>query len=63
VTGRIDTFAAKNGFEIVGQIPYDASVTRAQIARKSIVEHSEGLAGDRIREMWDLIRMKLEERA
>jgi len=48
----IKAFCSENGISIAGEIPYDADVTRAQIAGKSVVEHSNGPAAAGIRMLW-----------
>jgi MinD superfamily P-loop ATPase len=48
----IKAFCSDNGIPIAGEIPYDADVTRAQIAGKSVVEHSNGPAAAGIRMLW-----------
>jgi MinD superfamily P-loop ATPase len=41
---------------IIGRILYDNDITYAQIARKSIVEYSDGVAAKEITMMWDKIK-------
>lgn len=47
------------GIEPVGQVPYDADVTRAQIAGRSVVEFSQGPAAQAIREIWLEVQKRL----
>ncbi len=53
VTEQIEAMASQNGIVTVGRIPYDSDVTRAQIARKSLVEMSSGPAAQAIRSVWE----------
>lgn len=48
----IKALCAENGIQVVGEIPYDTDVTRAQVAGKSVVEHSNGPAAAEIRRLW-----------
>ncbi len=58
LTERIEQAAAAAGAALVGRIPYDPSVTRAQVNGKSVIEFSEGAAACAIRKVWDqLCRM------
>ena len=40
---------------VIGQIPYDISVTKAQIAGKSIIEYSNNGLSDQIKSLWQAI--------
>ncbi|HOT46480.1 MAG TPA: 4Fe-4S binding protein [Spirochaetota bacterium] len=51
----IEAFCSNNGIPIAGAIPYDTDVTRAQIAGKSVVEHSNGQAARAIKTTWNTI--------
>lgn len=52
IVDKIKAFCSSNGIPVVGEIPYDMDVTRAQIAGMSVVEHSEGPAAASIRRLW-----------
>ena len=49
---KIKTWCTENNCPLVGEIPYDPDVTRAQVERQSIVEYSNGPASDAISGMW-----------
>lgn len=49
---RIETDAAAEGASVLRRIPYDESVTQAQISRKSVVEFNDGPAAAVIRQIW-----------
>lgn len=61
MTEQIVTLCTKLGIEVVGEIPYDKSVTAAQLERKSIVEYSDGPAVVEVRRMWQRIGDALRE--
>jgi MinD superfamily P-loop ATPase len=49
---RIAGYCESNRIELVGHIPYDTAVTHAMVAGKSIVEFSNGMVSDAIKEIW-----------
>jgi len=52
VTRKLEELARQRGISVVGRIPYDRAVTQAQIARKTVVEASDGPAAQAIRSLW-----------
>ncbi|MBN1343205.1 MAG: ATP-binding protein [Phycisphaerae bacterium] len=52
VTREIESAAAGWGTELVGRIHYDPEVTRAQIRRASVVEHTDGQVAQDVRGVW-----------
>mgnify|MGYP001075532959 CR=1 FL=1 len=52
VTERIAGRAAERGLAVAGRIRYDKAVTAAQVARKSVVEHTDGSIAADVREVW-----------
>ena len=52
VTRQIEEAARQWGIAAMGRIPYDRAVTQAQIARRAVVEHSDGPAARAIRNIW-----------
>ncbi len=52
VTRSLEELASQRGIAVVGRIPYDRAVTRAQIARQTVVEASDGPAAQAIRSLW-----------
>ncbi len=52
---RITEFCRQRGIEVVGNIPYDLVVTEAMVAGKPVVEFSEGLVSDAIKDVWESI--------
>ncbi|MBN1497937.1 MAG: 4Fe-4S binding protein [Spirochaetes bacterium] len=55
----IREFCDRNGIPVPAAIPYDIDVTRAQIAGKCVVEHSNGPAAAEIRKLWSEVRYVL----
>jgi MinD superfamily P-loop ATPase len=53
VTERIEREVAGAGAVLVGRIPYDASVTEAQVNGKPVVEFNDGPAARAIRGVWE----------
>ncbi len=56
---QLRTSAIAWGIEPVGQVPYDTDVTRAQIAGRSVVEFSRGVAAQAIRQIWLEVQKRL----
>lgn len=52
MTDQIEDYCVKHQIEIVGRIPYDMAVTYAIVARKSIVEFSDGSVSNAINGIW-----------
>jgi len=57
--GELEAMATQHGIVPVGRIPYDREVTRAQIARKTVVEASDGPAAQAIRAVWAEVQTHL----
>lgn len=51
-TAKICRFAEEHGLEVLGEIPYDPVVTKAQLAGQSVIEFSNGSVSDTIRTAW-----------
>lgn len=52
MAGRIKAIAADYGVELIGEIPYDRVVTRAQMKGLSVVEFEEGPVTEAIKIIW-----------
>jgi MinD superfamily P-loop ATPase len=59
IAEELEETAAKHAIVLAGRIPYDRDVTRAQIARKTVVEASDGPAARGIRQVWSVIEEQL----
>jgi len=60
-TRRIVTFCQQNNVEVAGEIPFDPIVTKAMVARKTVVEYSpNSKVSDKIREIWGKVMQMLE---
>jgi len=53
MTVRIETVAENLGATVAGRIPYDRSITEAQVRGESVVEFNEGAASKAIRVLWE----------
>ncbi|MDY0167482.1 MAG: ATP-binding protein [Thermoguttaceae bacterium] len=62
-TENLEALARERGIAVVGRIPYDRAVTEAQIARKSVVEASDGAAARAVRALWGETRTRLDQSA
>lgn len=63
ITNRLEASARQCGIAVAGRIPYDAAVTRAQVARRSVVETSDGPAARAIRQLWNEVHARLQSSA
>ncbi|NQE05098.1 Heterodisulfide reductase subunit A-like protein [ANME-1 cluster archaeon GoMg1] len=55
-SGRITAFCRQRGIEVVGNIPYDSVVTEAMVAGMPVVEFSEGVVSEAIKDVWGSIK-------
>jgi MinD superfamily P-loop ATPase len=53
MTGQIEAAATGAGAAVSGRIPYDKSVTKAQINGQSVVELNNGVASQSIQTLWE----------
>jgi MinD superfamily P-loop ATPase len=58
-TSKIEGYCLNNNLEIVGKIPYDQSVTRAMINRKSVVEYPCGDVSKEVIHIWNKVEEML----
>lgn len=56
---ELEATAVQRAIVPAGRIPYDPEVTRAQIARKTVVEASDGPAAHAIRQVWAVVEQRL----
>jgi len=61
MAAEIRLYCDENSLEIAGQLPYDAAVTRAQLAATSVVEYSDCAVSVEIRRMWERVSSVLEK--
>jgi MinD superfamily P-loop ATPase len=61
VADQLEATAVKHGIVMAGRIPYDRAVTQAQIARRSVVEVSDGPAATAIRSVWNIVNAQLQK--
>ncbi len=60
MTGRIEETARELGAQPVGRIPYDRTVTQAQVAGKTIVEYGSEESVKAVREIWENVDRLLQ---
>ena len=53
MTARIEAAAEKAGATILERVPYDSSITTAQIQTKSIIELNDGPAATSVKTLWE----------
>jgi len=61
MAGQIRDYCEESSLQIVGELPYDIAVTKAQIASASVVEHSKSPVSVEIRKMWTRVASILEK--
>jgi MinD superfamily P-loop ATPase len=59
VTLDIEDWCCSEGLPVVGRIPYDPDFTRAQVARRPLTEHSDGLAAIEVKSVWQNVLDRL----
>ena len=55
ITNQIESYCQDNKLHFVGKIPYDTVVTEAMVQSKSIVEFSNGVVSEAIKNIWSVI--------
>jgi len=55
ISDSIARTAESRGVSVLGRVPYDAVVTKAQLAGRSIVEHSDGPLRQQITSLWQAV--------
>jgi len=60
MTGQIETAATEAGAPVLARIPYDKSITKAQINGQSVVELNNGSASQSIQTLWEKLCQKLQ---
>ena len=56
----IEDLCRDRGVTFAGLIPYDESAVSAMVARKSVVEHSDGVLSESIKAVWERVCARLE---
>jgi MinD superfamily P-loop ATPase len=60
MTEKIKFIANEHQCDFLGVIPYDTSITEAQMEKLSVVEYKEGLLTESIKEIWNKVELLLE---
>ncbi len=59
---RIEKFAAAGEFDVLGRVPYDPSVTRAQVEGRTLLEAGSEQVVRAVRQIWQKIIQSVEQR-
>lgn len=62
LTSRIEEFAQERNVRILGRIPFDPAVTRAQLAGTTVVEHVANGASRSIERLWSNLNEEFKEK-
>ncbi len=60
MTAAIESAATLSGATVLTRIPYDRSITEAQLRGQSVVEYSEGIASQFIQTLWEKLCQLLQ---
>ncbi len=52
VAAQIESLAKDKGIKVAGRVRYDNAFTKAQIAKKSVVEYTDGAVAEDVRALW-----------
>jgi MinD superfamily P-loop ATPase len=52
MTQKIDSFCEQQEIKLLGKIPYDTAVTKAQLMQASVVEYSGAPVAQEIKKLW-----------
>ena len=55
-TDEIRSVAEENNARFLGTIPYDKSITEAQVKGLSVVEYKSGGISQSIKDIWDIVK-------
>ena len=61
LTDTVETYCREQSLPLLGKIPYDRAVIQAQLAGKSVVEHSQGPAARSIKQICSELQKLLDE--
>jgi len=57
---KIRKYCEKENIQIVGMLPYDKVMTDAMVSEKTVIEFSDSVLSNNIRDMWTKIKERLE---
>jgi MinD superfamily P-loop ATPase len=60
-SARIRDWCRRSGIEMIGAIPFDLVVTRALVARRSVVDFDCGPVSDAVARLWEAVSLRLAE--
>jgi len=56
---KIEAFCGKKGLEVAGKIPYEKSVTKAMVHKKSVIEYPCGAVTEEVAKIWEKLSKRL----
>jgi len=59
ITNRIVAFAEDHGFDLPGKLKYDETMTRAQVAGKTVIEYSNGESAEALKSIWREVKNRM----
>jgi len=59
LTDRLERFAAEHKVALLGKIPFDPAITKAQVAGQTVIEYGDGPAASELKAMWLKLREQL----
>lgn len=60
MAAKIAAYCDENDIPVVGNIPFDSQVTKAQMVGQSVVEYSNGKLSETIRTVWERVLQELK---
>ena len=52
MSDKIEEYCQKKSIPLIGKIPFDESVVKAMVERKTVIELPGGKAGEEIKNIW-----------
>jgi MinD superfamily P-loop ATPase len=60
ITAELEEFARQKNIKVLGKIPYDTDVTKAQVAGTTVVEYCESNLSENIKLLWQILQSELK---
>jgi len=60
ITEKIESYCQKNGINLAGKIIYDSIITEAMVNKKTVVEYSDGIVTQQIKNVWEIIKKEFK---
>jgi len=62
LTSRINNYAVANNITILGRIPFAPAVTKAQLAKTTVIDHNDSSISENYKTLWSKLKLELELR-